>query len=693
MDFFQKQGQTRTDTPPPAPPVSTASKPVKPPVAVLKEVKHLCVSDEIASLQSEEVEVLSSIYPDELRVDFTPFKAGDLCASFHIQLVLDPEQFESEFQGIFPRQWIGQIGLQFSLPGSYPLTQPPVITVTLGKLNLSDGFSDNQVASLEAAVKAACGGEEETGCLGEACGMLAIQAANDWFCTGMWSKTFTQSNTSTDNTADIADDVEDGRTGLEEMTYHEEVDEVAEKENIRFATAEAYEKAYQARVEAANPTNSHEKSSKAEKLARETALLPSSARGVWNYTVGLVGKPSAGKSTFYNAVTRAALERGGRLMAEVAPHPFTTIEPNIGPGWYASFEKESEHSLEAQSATDPKDPQYRRYPLHGRVPAPATGRGTSSAVTYTSYVGHRMLPVVVKDVAGLVPGAYKGRGKGNRFLADLCDADVLVHVVDVTGQADRDGNTVITASVDNVPVSRGDDTGSSPMEDAEWIREELHRWIYGNVRAKWNSVLSCIRTKVPGVKQGPGKPAALITQQQRDRSAQRVLALFTGYQGPRWCVELAAERAGLQLEQAGFWMARDLHRMVAHFLSIRFPVCLALNKIDSLDKSDDKQSVITQCQETARLRGEAAVPVSARAECWLLTKQAELSDTEVSAAAKKKLSGVAYEKEEVLCRDVLSRYGTTGVLEAISEAVKLRPPVLCYPVCDLETECPFGWTP
>lgn len=31
------------------------------------------------------------------------------------------------------------------------------------------------------------------------------------------------------------------------------------------------------------------------------------------------------------------------------------------------------------------------------------------------------------------------------------------------------------------------------MEDAEWIREELHRWIYGNVRAKWNSVLACTR--------------------------------------------------------------------------------------------------------------------------------------------------------------------------------------------------------
>lgn len=35
----------------------------------------------------------------------------------------------------------------------------------------------------------------------------------------------------------------------------------------------------------------------------------------------------------------------------------------------------------------------------------------------------------------------------------------------------------------------------------------------------------------------------------------------------------------------------------------------------------------------------------------------------------------------------------THIRQAISEAVKLRPPVLCYPVCDLDTECPIGWTP
>jgi ribosome-binding ATPase YchF (GTP1/OBG family) len=75
-------------------------------------------------------------------------------------------------------------------------------------------------------------------------------------------------------------------------------------------------------------------------------------------------------------------------------------------------------------------------------------------------LGRRLLPIIVKDVAGLVPGAYKGRGKGNRFLADLCDADVLVHVVDATGRSDKDGN-IIEEGVEGLC--------SSPSDDAKWL--------------------------------------------------------------------------------------------------------------------------------------------------------------------------------------------------------------------------------
>lgn len=124
------------------------------------------------------------------------------------------------------------------------------------------------------------------------------------------------------------------------------------------------------------------------------------------------------QSTFYNAVTRAILDsRGGRKVAEVAAHPFTTIEPNIGPGWYLSGQQDQDEG-EGEG---------------GRAQEPARVRSSA----YGRVGGRRLLPVVVKDVAGLVPGAYQGRGKGNKFLGDLCDADVLVHVVSELRTSDR----------------------------------------------------------------------------------------------------------------------------------------------------------------------------------------------------------------------------------------------------------------
>lgn len=51
------------------------------------------------------------------------------------------------------------------------------------------------------------------------------------------------------------------------------------------------------------------------------------------------------------------------------------------------------------------------------------------------------MPIELLDVAGLVPGAHMGRGLGNKFLDDLRHADALVHVVDVSGTTDAEGET------------------------------------------------------------------------------------------------------------------------------------------------------------------------------------------------------------------------------------------------------------
>jgi hypothetical protein len=305
-------------------------------------------------MQSEEVEVLTAMYPDEItllspghhrwpapqRSDSValPTKKGDPCAAFHVTLVLDPALFEPGAAVGFPAQWPGNIGLLFRLTPSYPLSEAPLVSVTTGKLTLADGFSDARVASLEAAVQSACVGMDGA-FLGEACAMLCIQAAGEWFSTGRWrdasaASTATGSARGQDSCVQVEEDGEEGE-GDDDT---EGMDSAQEAEYIRLATQEACSTACRMRERFGHAglerrVQDLEGSAGANGRRRDEAeapLLPPSARGVWDYTVGLVGKPSAGKSTFYNAVTRAALERGGRLMAEVAPHPFTTIEPNVG---------------------------------------------------------------------------------------------------------------------------------------------------------------------------------------------------------------------------------------------------------------------------------------------------------------------------------------------------------------------------
>ena len=105
-------------------------------------------------------------------------------------------------------------------------------------------------------------------------------------------------------------------------------------------------------------------------------------------------------------------------MAKIGAHPFTTIEPNIGQAFYS-------------------------------IPCPcAKWRHRCQARYGHSALGERFVPVLLKDVAGLVPGACEGRGRGNKFLNDLLDADVLIHVIDLSGQTDEDGKPT-TGIADN----------------------------------------------------------------------------------------------------------------------------------------------------------------------------------------------------------------------------------------------------
>ena len=693
------------------------------------------VTDEAARLQLEEMEVMSSIYSSsELLVLRPPCVGSGPSALYRVLLSAGYGATE------VPAAWVGNIGLEFTLHHSYPIVSdcPPTIEVFTGALSLSDfplAYRRDLLHVVNTVAREVCHDE------GETCLLQCVQAASEWLADGRWTEISSSSSgrresgvtVNGEGASDLRSNTTPNLTPLI-IAESEEMFQRQEEEWVKIATLEASQAAARAKhgtADAQAGTSSvlvQGIQDAAVEVDTSSVHVAASARGVWEYTVGLVGKPSAGKvrqhikyacsnggsvslifsshvyppqltlqSTFYNAVTRAALNaRGSRLMAKVAPHPFTTIEPNIAPGWYASFQDESGEDGVGE---------YVRSSLHGRWEVcraedslvAAASSEVNGAVTTdpskllcyanASYQDRRVLPLIIKDVAGLVPGAYKGRGKGNRFLSDLCDADVLVHVVDVTGKADRDGNIVVStdedfscdANLDSLESRDGAispkkrPNASTPSEDAEWIRHELHRWIFNNIKAKWHSV----------------------SRKGDNKCMPRVVALFSGYKGPSWNVQLAAQRAGLDLDTAVSWSELDIHRLVAHYLCIRFPICLALNKVDELEAPLSAVSasgdVVSVCQREAWERGEVAVPVSARAECWALQKLSRMQN-----GLHQKLPAVdsaQWNDEERRLEKCMSDFGSTGVLEAISEAVKLKPPVLCYPVGDVDSEVHVAWTP
>jgi ribosome-binding ATPase len=280
---------------------------------------------------------------------------------------------------------------------------------------------------------------------------------------------------------------------------------------------------------------------------------------------GIVGLPNVGKSTIFSAMTSAP--------AEAANYPFCTIDPNVGIVGV---------------------PDRRLDMIAELIPA------------------KKVIPAVVEfvDIAGLVKGASKGEGLGNRFLSHIREVGVLVHVVRCF---EDDDITHVENTID-------------PVSDMETIDIELALADLESVEKRLAKVEKLSRLGKDGAKQAALIRPLLIELQQ---------ALSTG---------MAARRVELTEEQRA--LIYDMHLITMK------PVIYVCN-VDEQALTDGNP-FIDQVKETAALEGAPVVVICGKLEAEI----AALDTTE--------------EREEFLEAAGLQESGLTHLIETGYKTLGLR---------------------
>jgi ribosome-binding ATPase YchF (GTP1/OBG family) len=329
--------------------------------------------------------------------------------------------------------------------------------------------------------------------------------------------------------------------------------------------------------------------------------------------LGVIGKPNTGKSTFFSAATLATTDIGN--------YPFTTIKPNRGVG-------------------------YVRTPcVHEDFKVQDNPRNS------LCIDGTRLVPVELIDVAGIVPGAWEGRGLGNQFLDEIRRADALIHIVDASGGTDCEGKSCKPGEHD-------------PLEDVQFLEREITMWMINILKKDWSKIARTAEADKKGV-------AAPLEER------------LTGLGIKKASVIEAIRRCGLNVDKPTLWSDDDFYNFVNTLRHISKPMLIVANKID----------LPTAQANIERLKklDYTVVPASAEAELGL-RRAAEKQlidykpgDKDFKILAPEKLSAGQIKALESIREKILTTNGSTGVQEALNTAYfKLLDMITVYPVEDIE---------
>ena len=323
--------------------------------------------------------------------------------------------------------------------------------------------------------------------------------------------------------------------------------------------------------------------------------------------IGLLGKANVGKSTFFSAATETPVQIGN--------FPFTTIEPNVGIA-YVSTTCACKH-----------------FKINHNNPLCISGI--------------RFIPIKLIDVAGLVPGAHEGKGLGNQFLDDARQAEVLIHIVDISGSTDIQGQPVNIGTHD-------------PREDIKFVEDEFDFWFKQILEREWPKLSKEIEKKSTKLVDG-------IT----DR--------FSGLGVKEYQVHEVLQNLDLLTKKPTEWNDSVLTKFAQMLRKKTKPMLIAANKADlckDLDITNElhKDRDIVNCSaETELLLKKAAkanlIDYIPGNEKFVINKNADISTPQKEALN--------------LVEGVLSKLNSTGIQTALNSAIfRVLKLIVVFPVED-----------